>query len=157
MPSIKTGREPKLKQNFTIAAFKETAGAHTGLTTNKAETDAPAAYFGSVSGDYTKHFKNVKHGVIKQIRVRLNWANAVNLTSIRLYTNIATGDYESRLYELFKTDDYVAAIVDDDLYIFNVDIPFVLKTANRMYYAPTWSAASGNIQGFIEVRGIGYG
>jgi len=133
---------------FVLKEFQEAAGTHTGFTTSKADTDTPVSSFSTVINPDT-----LTHGVITQIRIKLNWANAVTLEAFRLWEDAQAGDYESNALKIFDSDEYVASLNDDEEYVFDVYIPFILKTAGTMYYAPQWSAACGNIQGHVTIKG----
>jgi len=132
---------------FLFRELLEAAGAHTGFQTSKAETDEPAAVFTDTNPD------TLKSGIISRIHIRLNWANAVTLTAIRIYEAAKAGDYESGMHKLFDSKEHVVSLVDDDEYVFYVGIPFILATEGTLYYAPEWSAACGNIQGYVAVEG----
>lgn len=136
------------KYAFIYRELLETAGVHAGFQTNKAETDAPAALFTNTDPD------TLKSGIIKRIHIRLNWANAVTLTAIRIYAASKTDDYESSMHKLYDSKaDYPAGLTDNDEYDLEMEIPFILETEGTLYYAPEWSAACGNIQGYIAVEG----
>jgi len=114
-------------------------------------TDTPVSSFSTIVDPDT-----VRSGRILQIRIKLNWTNAVTLEAFRLWEAAKSGDYESNGRKIFDSDEYVASLNDDEEYVFNVDIPFKLDTAGTMYYAPQWSAACGNIQGQVTVKGEVY-
>lgn len=134
--------------SFRMLELQEAAAAHTGFTTSKAEADTPAYTL------TTKDPDTLKQGIIKRIHIRLNWANAVTLEAVRLYRGAKAGDYESDSNKLFDSIAYYpAGLTDDDEYDFEVEIPFKLIEEGKIYYGCQWSAASGNIQGYIEVTG----
>jgi len=133
---------------FVLKELLEAAGAHTGFQTSKADTDTPVSYFSTVVNPDT-----LMHGVITEIRIKLNWAAAETLEAFRLWEDAQAGDYESNSLKIFDSDEYVANLTDDEEAVFHVYIPFILKTAGRMYYAPQWSGACGNIQGHATVKG----
>ena len=136
------------RKPFFFKVFQEAAGAHSDLTTSKVATDTPTAYFSIVIPD------TIKSGRINRIHIRLNWVNAVTLDELRIYQAAKAGDYESNMNLLWTSDDHIAALVDDDEYVIkNLSIDFNLEAEGTLYYAPTWSGACGNIQGFITVSG----
>jgi len=130
--------------------FLEAAGAWPAITTSYAETDTPAQVFSVVSPD------TIKAGILKRIQIRLNWANAVTLTAIRIYEAAKAGNYESRMHKIFdSTDLFPAGITDDDeIDIQDLEIPFTLEGAGILYIACEWSAAPGNTNGYVRVSGI---
>jgi len=134
---------------FILKEFQEASGTKAEFTTSKAETDEPAYYF----VDFVKP-DTLRAGVITQIRVKLNWATGASvLEALRLHEAAKAGDYESNSRKIWDSDEYVASLNDDEEYVFNVNIPFHLDTAGRMYFGLQWSAGSGNIQGHITVKG----
>lgn len=133
---------------FILKEFQEASGTHTGFTTSKVDTDTPVSYFSTVVKPDT-----LVEGVITQIRVKLNWVNAVTLEALRLWEDAQAGDDESNALKIFDSDEYVASLNDNEEYVFDVYIPFILKTAGRMFYAPQWSAACGNIEGHVTIKG----
>ena len=96
---------------------------------------------------------NLQEGVITRIHFRLNPANAVTYT-LRLWRKAVNGGatpYTENLEMLFET---VAGLADDSDYDYTeLNIPFRLYESGKMYYSIEWSAASGNVAGFIEVSG----
>lgn len=148
--SGRAGRWTK-RDIFILKELQETAGAHTGFETSKSDTDTPVSYFSTIVDPDT-----VKSGVITQIRIKLNWANAVTLEAFRIWEAAKAGDYESNSRKIFDSDEFVAALNDDEEYVFDVHIPFKLDSAGVLYYAPQWSAACGNIQGHVTVKGEVY-
>ena len=140
---------PKQENIFVYAIFQETAGANADLTTSIAITDTPTYKLNTITKPVT-----MKKGIIKQIRLRLNWANAVNLLSVRIYDGAFAGNYECEMHKLFDSDEFIAALVDDTEYVWDVEIPFILEDNGSIYFAPEWSAACGNIQGYIIARGV---
>jgi len=136
------------KTTFRYAELQEAAAAHTGFTTSKAENDTPA---------YTLSVKdpdNLKEGRLTRIHMRFNFANAVTLEAVRIYAGAKAGDYESSSQKLYdSTKDYPAGLTDDDEYDIEVDIDFKLLEEGKIYYGVQWSAASGNIQGYLVVEG----
>lgn len=136
------------RKPFIARLLQETAGAWTDIATSYAETDTPAKYFSDVDPD------TLKAGIIHRVRLRLNWANAVNLEEVRIYSAAKAGDYESRMNLLWTSDDLVANVGDDDdLDDQNLNIDFRLETEGKILIACTWSGACGNIQGFVEISG----
>jgi len=133
---------------FALKELLEAAGSHTGFQTSKADTDTPVSFLSTVVNPDT-----LIHGVITQIRIKLNWANAVTLEALRLWSDAQAGDYESNALKLFDSDEYITSLNNDEEYVFNVYIPFILATAGKMFYAPQWSGACGNIQGHVTVKG----
>lgn len=133
---------------FILKELQETSGSHTGFETSKADTDTPVSKFSTVVNPDT-----LRLGVITQIRIKLNWANAVDLEAFRLWEAAKAGDYESNSRKLFDSDEYTPSLNDDEEYVFDVYIPFMLDKVGEMYYAPQWSAACGNIQGHVTVKG----
>jgi len=133
---------------FILKEFQEASGAKAEFTTSKADGDTPVYYFTDVVKPDT-----LRAGVITQIRVKLNWANAVTLEALRFHEKAVAGDYESNSNKIFDSDEYVASLNDDEEYVFDVEIPFHLDIAGRMYLGLQWSAACGNIQGEITVKG----
>jgi len=99
---------------------------------------------------------DLRRGVIKRIRYRLNYVNAETYT-LRLWAASETGDYESALHLLWESP---AAQADDTEYTLDAtdfgEIPFILRRAGRIYFSVEWTGAPGNIQGFIRVDGIEY-
>ena len=148
--SARAGRWTK-RDIFIFKELQETAGAHAGFETSKADTDTPAAYFSTIVDPDT-----CKSGMITQIRIKLNWTNAVVLQAFRLWEAAIAGDYESNSRKIFDSEEYVVALNDDEEYVFDVNIPFKLDAAGVMYYAPQGSAACGNIAGHVTVKGEVY-
>ena len=130
--------------------FLEAAGAWAVITTSYAETDTPVQVFSEVSPD------TIKAGIIKRIQIRLNWANAVTLTALRIYGAAKAGNYESRMRKVFDSVDYYPAGItdDDEIDIQDLDIPFILDAAGTLYIACEWSAAAGNTQGYVRASGV---
>lgn len=134
---------------FELKELQEAAAAHTGFSTSKAENDTPVAYLDDVVIPDT-----LKTGKITRIRIRLNWANAVTLEALRFYKAAKDGDYESSSSKIYDTmADYPAGLVDDDEYNIDLDIDFILGEEGKIYYAPQWSGACGNIQGYLIIEG----
>lgn len=132
---------------FQYRKLTEASGADAELTTSYAKTDTPVQYFPAAASKPD----NMMNGVIKRIHYRLNFANGAVTYTLRIYQAAIAGDYESNMNMLWESP---AARVDDTDYdVTELDIPFNLALAGRMYYALEWSAASGNIQGFISVEG----
>ena len=139
------------QRTFHHWMLQEASGAWADVTTSKTKTDQPTAYLN------TQQIPNtLRRGVIKRIRYRLNFANAVTYT-LRLWGASKTGDYESAMHLLWES---AAAQADDTEYTLDEtdfgEIPFILARAGRIYVSVEWSAACGNIQGFIRVDGIEY-
>jgi hypothetical protein len=133
---------------FDFSEFQETAGSHTNFETSKAETDTPV---GTLT---TKNPDTLKSGTILRIHIRLNWANAVTLTALRIYQAAKAGDYESSLNKLYDSKaDYPAGLTDNGEYEIEANLPFILESEGSFYYAPEWSGACGNIQGYIQLSG----
>jgi len=133
---------------FIFKEFQEASGTKTEFTTSKAEGDTPAYSFVDVVKPDT-----LKAGVITQIRIKLNWANAVTLEAIRFHEAAIAGDYESNSRKIWDSDEHAPSLNDDEEYVFNVNIPFHLDAAGIMFFGLQWSAASGNISGHITVKG----
>lgn len=96
---------------------------------------------------------NLTEGIITRIHFRLKPANAVTYT-LRLWraaVDGSTAPYEENMEMLYESDSARASDVDYDLT--ELRIPFKLADAGKLYYSIDWSAASGNVQGFIEVSG----
>lgn len=134
---------------FELKEFQEAAGAHTGMQTSKAETDTPVSYIEDVIIP-----DNLKSGKITRIRIRVNHVNAVTLEALRFYKDAKAGDYESSSCKIFDTIGlYPAGLVDDDEYNIDLNIDFILAAEGKLYYAPQWSAACGNVQFYIVIEG----
>lgn len=132
---------------FLVYWLKEVAGTDADITTSKSVTDQPTAYFGNVDPD------TIKSGIIKRIHFRINNANAVTFI-LRLWQASIANDYESEMNLLWSSTDIIAQCVDDDEYDVNgLDIPFKLTDRGKMYFSLEWSAASGNVQGYMQVSG----
>lgn len=139
---------------FEAYELQEVAGANLTLSTDHAETDVPTRTLSTTTGLVIP--KGVRTGRILKVKIRLNWAGAVNLEDVWIYQGTKTGDYESRMHRLFTSRDYLTPLVDDDEYEWDVDIPFRLEDRGSFYVALGWSGACGNIQGYIYICGITY-
>jgi len=129
---------------FRLFRLKEVAAAG-DFDTDQVKTDTPTLTLNSGVVPDT-----LKVGFIKRIHYRLNFANAVTFT-LRLWQAAIAGDYESNLNMLYESP---AAQADDTDYdIGELDIPFILAAEGVMFFSIDWTAACGNIQGFIEVSG----
>lgn len=96
---------------------------------------------------------NILEGVITRIHFRIKPTNAVTYT-LRLWR--AAVDGSTKPYEENKAMLYESAaglVSDTDYDITELSIPFKLAEAGKLYYSLDWSAATGNVQGFIEVSG----
>jgi hypothetical protein len=144
--SARDGRWTK-KYPFVYRELKEVAAAGQ-FDTDQAKTDTPTLTFATYRNPDT-----LKSGMINRIHYRLNFANAVTY-QLRLWAAAIAADYESNLNMLYEG---AAAQADDTDYdITELDIPFILAAEGLMYYSIDWTAACGNIQGFIEVSGETY-
>lgn len=144
--SARDGRWTK-KYPFVYRQLREAAGAG-DFNVDEAKTDTPTLYFTTYRNPDT-----LKSGMINRIHFRINAANVVTFT-LRLWAAAIAADYESNMNMLYES---AAALVrDTDYDITELDIPFILALEGVMYYSLDWSAASGNVQGFIEVSGETY-
>lgn len=135
-----------VKHLFVYRVFQEAAGSGK-FDTDQAKTDTPTLSFD------VKKPSDLKKGRINRVHYRIKSANSVTFT-LRIWADAIAGDYESNMNMLYESPSAQAS--DEDYDRAEMDIPFMLKTAGTMYYSLDLSAASGNVQGFIEVSGEMY-
>ncbi len=127
--------------SFEFAILYEVAAAAFGTST--AEDGTPTQLFTLCSPS------NVRAGVIESIHFRVSPANAVTM-KLRIYQDAIAADYESRMSKIFE--DTVNRAKDAEVQLDGLNIPFQIAPS-AMYFALTFSAAAGDTQGFIVVRG----
>ena len=150
------------KKTFVYRVFNET-GASDPFTSDIAygdvPTDAvgPAGWFGNLASNVTGGPFHVSMGVITRVHWRLKPANAV---TYRLsvwendYTAGGAGSYELEMGKLFDSNEVVANCVKDVEYDAHELVrPFMLKRPGAFFFACDWSAAPGEIQGYLTVSG----
>lgn len=135
---------------FEAYELVETAAAHTGFNRDSAETDTPQDYLSEV------YPAKLVSGIIYKVKIRLTWANATTLDYFWLFEDDVAGNYANRMRKLFDSSDYVAAIVKDTEYEWDVEIPFKLEDIGKFWYMQDISGANGNIQGYVYLSGITY-
>lgn len=121
-------------------------GSGGDLVTSYAKTDTPVKIL-----DTARHPSTLGEGIIKRIHYRINPTNAVTYT-LRLYRHAIAGDYNSNMAMLYES---AAARADDTDYdVAEIEIPFILDSLGKIYFALEWTGAPGLTLGFIEVSGV---
>lgn len=144
MPKVCLGGRWTKRVAFKYSELQEAAAA-AKFNTDQTKTDTPTLKLNDVRVPDT-----LKSGIIKRIHYRINPANAVTYT-LRIWAAAIDNDYESNLNLLYESPS--GQVDDEDYDRSELSIPFVLAAEGDMYYSIDWSAASGNVQGFIEVSG----
>lgn len=129
------------ESSFEFAVLNEAAAAAFGTST--AEDGTPTQLFTLCSPS------NVRAGVIESIHFRVKPANAVTM-KLRIYQAAIAADYESRMNKVFE--DTIDRASDTEVQLDGLKIPFRIAPS-ALYFTLTFSAAAGNTQGFIVVRG----
>lgn len=98
---------------------------------------------------------NILEGFIKRIHVRIKDA-AGDTCILRIWREATDG--ATAPYELQQNKLYESVTLDNDTeYDFTeLDIPFKLKEAGKLYYGLEWTtgaAPAGNVQGYLEISG----
>ena len=149
MPEMILDGEFDKSKTFMMIALQETAGAWATVTTSYAATDTPVQTLTA-----NEDCENLREGVIRQVKIRLNFANAVTF-KVRIWRRASAGDYQSDSDLLWTSEDNLLADLADDVTYIDTDlhVAFSLEEAGKMYFGVEWSGAPGNIQGYIQVTG----
>ncbi len=151
MPKLILDGEFDKSKTFMMIALQETAGAWAAVTTSYAETDTPVQVLTA-----NEDCENLREGEITQVKIRLNFANAVTY-KVRIWRRASAGDYQSDSDLLWTSEDNLPANLADDVsYVDKLGgepIVFSLEEMGKMYFGVEWSGAPGNIQGYIQVSG----
>lgn len=146
MPSSGEDGEWSKRVPFTFRKLKEVAGAG-AFDTSQTKADTPTLYFDDLIPD------TLKSGFINRLHFRIKAANPVTFT-LRIWSAAIANDYESNMNMLYES--MAVRVSDTDYEETELDIPFILADAGKLYYSLEWSGATGNVQGFIEASGETY-
>lgn len=147
VPSVGRGGRWSEQSTFKLRKLQETAAA------DKFDDSQGKAVLPTWMLDDEIDPTNLQEGRIHRIHFRLNPANAVTYT-LRIWRKAvdgATKPYEENMELLYES--LTARVKDVDYDLTELDIPFKLYESGKLYYSLEWSAATGNINGFIEVSG----
>ncbi len=143
---VNTGTTVGAGAGSVFEAYIEDTGATNAFETDQAVTDTPTLY---LTATY------LAAGTLNRIHVSLTPANAVTPT-LYIFSGAQADDKASERRLLFSSAEYYpSGLVSGTEYDFiDLQIPFVLDTANRIYYALDWSGAPGNTTGYLAVLGV---
>ena len=138
--------------------FEATSAA---LSTDSDWDDRPTRSVGpghdaTVTGYGLTSPSHIRRGVINQVSFRLNPANAVTYR-LTLFDDITGADqtYQLRARKIFDSTELVAAGADDIEYnASDLQRPFALEDVGDFFYNIDWSAASGDVTGYVIIRGV---